>query len=100
MENPTPKSSSVFKKLPFPPVVSFLLLLAVVVSITVSVYFLTTSKSFEPFTKAFLPASKKPTVSVKTGSKNPFAKETQFVNPFATYKSPFYALKKKAGANP
>ena len=32
---------------------------------------------------------KKATVSLKTEYKNPFSKETQFVNPFDKYKNPF-----------
>ena len=37
-----------------------------------------------------LPFGKKETkVDLKTEYKNPFKKETQFVNPFQTYKNPF-----------
>ena len=32
---------------------------------------------------------KGPTVELKTEYKNPFKKETQYVNPFETYKNPF-----------
>ena len=32
---------------------------------------------------------KKPTVELKTEYNNPFNKETQYVNPFDTYKNPF-----------
>jgi predicted PurR-regulated permease PerM len=32
---------------------------------------------------------KKPTVQLKTEYNNPFAKETQYVNPFEKYKNPF-----------
>lgn len=35
------------------------------------------------------------TVQVKTEYKNPFAKESQYVNPFDQYKSPFLTLKEK-----
>jgi len=35
----------------------------------------------------------KPTVKLKTEYKNPFEKETQYVNPFAQYKNPFDNLK-------
>ena len=41
---------------------------------------------------------KKPTVVPQKSFKNPFAKESQYVNPFDTFKSPFYALKDKAEA--
>ncbi len=37
---------------------------------------------------SFVP-KKEPTVSLKTEYKNPFKKETQYVNPFASYKNPF-----------
>ena len=41
----------------------------------------------------FVPSSKKePTVELKTDYKNPFAKETQYVNPFDQYKSPILNL--------
>ena len=36
---------------------------------------------------------KDPTVSVKTEYNNPFKKETQYVNPFETYKNPFAVAK-------
>ena len=38
---------------------------------------------------------KEPKVSVNTEYKNPFKKQTQFVNPFDQYKSPFLTLQKK-----
>ncbi|MBI2028696.1 MAG: hypothetical protein HYT07_03765 [Candidatus Levybacteria bacterium] len=36
---------------------------------------------------------KKAQVKLKTEYKNPFAKETQYVNPFDTYKNPFVVSK-------
>ncbi len=36
---------------------------------------------------------KKAQVKLKTEYKNPFAKETQYVNPFETYKNPFVVAK-------
>ncbi len=40
--------------------------------------------------KVSLPGAKKePTVQVKSEYKNPFNKDTQYVNPFDQYKSPF-----------
>lgn len=36
---------------------------------------------------------KGPKVSIKTEYKNPFKKETQYVNPFETYKNPFTIAK-------
>lgn len=41
-----------------------------------------------------LPLSQQqPTVSVKSDYKNPFKKETQYINPFETYKNPFAIAK-------
>lgn len=37
--------------------------------------------------------SKEPTVTVKTEYQNPFKKETQYVNPFQSYKNPFEVAK-------
>lgn len=37
--------------------------------------------------------SKEPKVSIKSEYKNPFDKETQYVNPFDTYKNPFKVAK-------
>lgn len=36
---------------------------------------------------------KQPKVELKTEYKNPFKKETQYVNPFETYKNPFTVAK-------
>ena len=36
---------------------------------------------------------KGPSVNLKTEYKNPFKKETQYVNPFETYKNPFTVAK-------
>ncbi len=36
---------------------------------------------------------KKATVKLKTEYQNPFAKDTQYVNPFETYKNPFVVNK-------
>lgn len=38
-------------------------------------------------------ARKEPTVSLQTQFINPFDKSAQYVNPFASYKNPFDALK-------
>ncbi len=43
-----------------------------------------------PFLNFF---QKKPTVELKKDYKNPFNKETQYVNPFQTYKNPFTVSK-------
>lgn len=42
-----------------------------------------------PYTNLFNIIQKKATVKLKTEYKNPFAKKTQFVNPFDKYKNPF-----------
>lgn len=39
------------------------------------------------------PLSKEPIVKLKTEYKNPFAKGSQYVNPFSGYKNPFDNLK-------
>lgn len=41
----------------------------------------------------FNPAQQVPKISTKTEYKNPFKKETQYVNPFETYKNPFVVSK-------
>jgi len=67
--------------------------LAVLASLSASLYiffFMGTSPKINQFFKP-----KSPTVTVKTEVKNPFKKETQFVNPFDPVKSPFYALENK-----
>lgn len=38
------------------------------------------------------PQAARPSVSLKTEYKNPFAKESQYVNPFDEFKSPFVNL--------
>lgn len=42
----------------------------------------------------FLQTSQEPKVSVKEEYQNPFKKETQYVNPFDDFKSPFLSLEK------
>ena len=37
----------------------------------------------------FLSKNQQPSVKLKTEYNNPFKKETQYVNPFQTYKNPF-----------
>ena len=46
-----------------------------------------------PFTNIKLPGQNVPKVTVKSEYKNPFNKETQYVNPFQTYKNPFVIAK-------
>ncbi len=44
--------------------------------------------------KARLPfQNKTPQVELKTEYKNPFAKQSQYINPFDQYKSPFHNLR-------
>lgn len=38
-------------------------------------------------------SSKQPQVAIKSEYKNPFKKDTQYVNPFETYKNPFVLAK-------
>ena len=42
-----------------------------------------------PYNNPLTILQKKATAQLKTEYKNPFAKETQYVNPFKTYKNPF-----------
>ena len=46
-----------------------------------------------PFPNIKLPGQNVPKVAVKSEYKNPFSKETQYVNPFQTYKNPFVVAK-------
>lgn len=46
-----------------------------------------------PFKGLKLPGQSVPKVTPKTEYKNPFKKETQYVNPFETYKNPFVVAK-------
>ena len=64
-----------------------LLPLLLVVAIIVAVILVATGKLKVPFSIPFL--NQGPKVDLKTEYKNPFNKETQYVNPFDTYKNPF-----------
>ena len=68
-----------------------LLIIVILVALAVSGYFLLTKFGFK------LPSipgiQQGPKVSLKTEYKNPFNKETQYVNPFETYKNPFVVNK-------
>ena len=46
-----------------------------------------------PYTNPLTILQKKATVQLKKEYKNPFSKETQYVNPFDTYKNPFVVSK-------
>lgn len=46
-----------------------------------------------PFKNIPLFGSREPQVQLKAGYENPFKKETQYVNPFETYKNPFTVAK-------
>ena len=92
--NPSPASEDRPKKQHRPSRLVFLIVLTTVVSLSVSAYLLLTPTGKKQLTQVTSPV--KPTVTLKTETKNPFNKDTQFVNPFETYKSPFYSLKQKA----
>lgn len=51
--------------------------------------------SLKNFTTIITTKKAETPVEVKTEYKNPFAKESQYVNPFDQYKSPFLSLKQK-----
>lgn len=63
------------------------LLLLLVAAVAALIYFGVISN---PFKNLF---QKGPKVSVKSEYANPFKKETQYVNPFETYKNPFTIAK-------
>lgn len=66
-----------------------ILLLVIVVSLFTLVYFRIVKNPLQN-----VPLLQKgPKVSIKTEYKNPFKKETQYVNPFETYKNPFTIAK-------
>ena len=44
-------------------------------------------------TPSILTFQRKPNVELKSNYSNPFKKETQYVNPFETYKNPFAVAK-------
>lgn len=95
MNQPLPKGPpSLKKKLPLSPVVILLLFVVVVLSLSATVYLLTTSKNLEPPSKAVGEPKTEPTVALKIEYTNPFSPEAQFVNPFDYYKSPLFSLKK------
>lgn len=63
--------------------VAYLFPLVVIVLLVVG-FFLVVQKGIKlPF------GEKKPVVALKTEYENPFDKNTQYVNPFETYKNPF-----------
>lgn len=72
-------------------IAQILLILLLLAAIVAGLYLLQQKTNFLP--KAFFPkinlGQKQPTVELKTEYKNPFNKETQYVNPFDTYKNPF-----------
>lgn len=69
-----------------------LLILLLLASLVAGLYLLQQKFNFLP--KTFFPnlpfgQSKMTNVELKSEYKNPFKKETQYVNPFETYKNPF-----------
>lgn len=66
--------------------IAHLLLILVIAVVAILGFLVATGKIKLPGNLSF---EKKPTVAVKTEYENPFKKETQFVNPFQTYKNPF-----------
>lgn len=66
-----------------------LILLVVGISLVALVYFRVIKNPFQNI--SFLQKESK--VSIKKEYKNPFEKQTQYVNPFETYKNPFVVVK-------
>ncbi|MDP3973892.1 MAG: hypothetical protein Q8P92_03585 [Candidatus Daviesbacteria bacterium] len=70
----------------------FLLLFMAVLTFVFLIYF---GIIKNPLNTLPVPGVKKePTVSLQNQYQNPFDKSSQYVNPFASYKNPFDALKK------
>lgn len=67
--------------------VAHLLAILLVVAVILAAGFFILQK-FNP-----IKSKKQPSVSLQTQYKNPFDKNAQYVNPFASYKNPFDALK-------
>lgn len=65
-------------------IVHLLPLILIVAVIAVGAYFVTQGKLKLPSL-----LQKGPKVELQTSYENPFKKETQYVNPFETYKNPF-----------
>lgn len=90
MDPHLPKGSELGKKPPFK--VVLFVILGIFLSVGATVYILfATGKIKQPSLSSVF--KKEPTVSLNTGSRNPFSKETQYVNPFDPFKSQFYNLK-------
>lgn len=64
-----------------------LLPLLLIVAVIVGAILIVSGKLKLPFSVPFL--NQGPKVDLKSEYKNPFNKETQYVNPFETYKNPF-----------
>ena len=67
-----------------------LILLLVIAGVFALLYFGVIKNSFQNLK---LPGQNVPKITVKSEYKNPFNKETQYVNPFQTYKNPFVVAK-------
>ena len=74
-------------------VAHILLIIILVIGLPVLVYLVGKKTNFLP--KAFFQKLGKatPIIDLKTEYSNPFKKETQYVNPFETYKNPFTLAK-------
>lgn len=64
--------------------------LLIIIAAIALIYFGVIKNPFKNFT---LPGQSVPKVEVKEEYKNPFKKETQYINPFETYKNPFVVAK-------
>ena len=68
-----------------------LLIVIILAALVVLGYFLFTKFGFQ--LPSITGIQQGPKVSLKSEYKNPFEKETQYVNPFETYKNPFVVNK-------
>lgn len=76
----------------FAHLVGLVILLVVGAALFALVYFKVIKNPLE-YLSFFNKAQQVPKISTKTEYKNPFKKETQYVNPFETYKNPFVVSK-------
>lgn len=75
-------------------IVHLALPLVLLLIIGAAIYFLISLGIIKnPFQKLGFVGQKGPKVSVKSEYSNPFDKNTQYVNPFETYKNPFVVSK-------
>lgn len=91
---PDGPSGSKNKKRSFPLPLFILVFLVLIGGIAATVYLVTTRKTMEPPSKA-AEQQQESGVSIQNIYKNPFKKESQYVNAFDQFKSPMLGLKEE-----